>query len=57
MLGCPVADTAAVAILTRLGMAVAPHPEGWQVTPPAFRFDIAVEVDLIEEIARVHGYD
>ena len=28
-----------------------------RLQPPAFRFDIAVEVDLIEEIARVHGYD
>ena len=25
--------------------------------PPSFRFDIRIEVDLIEEIARVHGYD
>jgi phenylalanyl-tRNA synthetase beta chain len=27
------------------------------VTPPAFRFDIAIEVDLIEEIGRIYGYD
>ncbi|RMD70949.1 MAG: phenylalanine--tRNA ligase subunit beta, partial [Gammaproteobacteria bacterium] len=30
--------------------------EGWQVTPPTFRFDIAIEADLIEEVARLHGY-
>ena len=27
------------------------------VTPPSFRFDLAIEEDLIEEVARVHGYD
>jgi len=49
----PVVDT----ILRRLGMTVDVIADGWQVRPPAFRFDIAVEVDLIEEIARVYGYD
>ncbi|MDM8559344.1 phenylalanine--tRNA ligase subunit beta [Candidatus Parabeggiatoa sp. HSG14] len=29
----------------------------WQVCPPSFRFDIAIESDLIEELARVHGYN
>lgn len=31
--------------------------EGWRVTPPSFRLDIALDVDLIEEIARHYGYD
>jgi phenylalanyl-tRNA synthetase beta chain len=31
--------------------------DGWQVTPPARRFDLAIEEDLVEEIARIHGYD
>jgi phenylalanyl-tRNA synthetase beta chain len=49
-------------ILTRLGMRVIPiFPPGkdimWQVRPPSFRFDIALEADLIEELARVHGYN
>ena len=57
VLGDEVPDTAVEKILCRLGMAVEAVVEGWQVQPPAFRFDIAVEVDLIEEIARVHGYD
>ncbi len=30
---------------------------GWQITPPSFRFDINLEVDLIEELGRIHGYD
>ena len=44
-------------ILQRLGMQVADHAEGWQVSPPSFRFDISIEADLIEEIARVFGYN
>jgi phenylalanyl-tRNA synthetase beta chain len=44
-------------ILARLGMTVSAAEDGWQVTPPSFRFDIAIEADLIEEIARVYGYD
>lgn len=44
-------------ILTRLGMAPAAHGQDWQVTPPSYRFDIALEADLIEELARVYGYE
>ena len=44
-------------ILERLGMEVSALEGGWQVTPPSFRFDIAIEADLIEEIGRVYGYD
>jgi phenylalanyl-tRNA synthetase beta chain len=31
--------------------------DGWRVTPPAFRFDISIEEDLIEEVGRMIGYD
>jgi phenylalanyl-tRNA synthetase beta chain len=44
-------------ILERLGMEVSVRQGGWQVTPPSFRFDLAIEADLIEEIGRVYGYD
>jgi phenylalanyl-tRNA synthetase beta chain len=44
-------------ILQRLGMQVVAQAEGWKVTPPSFRFDIAIEADLIEEIARIYGYN
>ena len=44
-------------ILTRLGMHLASNQTGWAVTPPAFRFDITIEEDLIEEVARVYGYN
>ncbi len=46
------------AILQRLGMTVTRTAEGrLQVTPPSYRFDIAIEADLVEEIARLHGYN
>jgi phenylalanyl-tRNA synthetase beta chain len=45
-------------ILVRLGMSVEREDDnGWLVVPPAFRFDIAIEADLIEEIGRVYGYN
>ena len=44
-------------ILQRLGCAVEASDASWSVIPPVFRFDISREVDLIEEIARVYGYD
>lgn len=43
--------------LTRLGLTVERNDEGWQVTVPSFRFDLAIEVDLIEELGRLYGYD
>lgn len=43
--------------LTRLGMLVSVAQEGWLVSVPSFRFDITIEVDLIEELGRLYGYD
>ena len=43
--------------LQRLGMSVEDQGDAWQVTPPGFRFDIAIEADLIEEVARIYGYN
>lgn len=57
LLGIVIADEEVESILRRLGMQVQKQPAGWQVTPPGFRFDIAIEVDLIEEIGRVYGYN
>lgn len=45
------------AVFQRLGFAHSRSEAGWRVTPPSYRFDIALEEDLIEEIARVHGYN
>ena len=45
-------------ILARLGMTLTSEAEReWSVSVPSYRFDITLEVDLIEEIARVYGYD
>jgi phenylalanyl-tRNA synthetase beta chain len=44
-------------ILSRLGMVFQRHGEEFSVTPPSYRFDIAIEEDLIEEVARVYGYE
>ncbi|TAN05367.1 MAG: phenylalanine--tRNA ligase subunit beta [Rhodanobacteraceae bacterium] len=57
VLGIAVEDAAVERILTALGMTVEKQTDGWRVTPPSRRFDIELEEDLIEEIARIHGYD
>ena len=44
-------------ILNRLGMMVTAQVDGWMVQPPGFRFDIAIEADLIEEVGRIYGYN
>lgn len=44
--------------LTRLGCEVTVKAEGqWLVVPPSHRYDMAIYQDLIEEVARIHGYD
>ncbi len=44
-------------ILKILAMDVTRQKGGWRVTPPGFRFDLRIEEDLIEEVARMIGYD
>ena len=44
--------------LTRLGCEVTVKAEGeWSVVPPSYRYDMVIYQDLIEEVARIHGYD
>lgn len=43
--------------LLNLGMNFETTCDGWEVTPPAARFDIEIEEDLIEEMGRIYGYD
>lgn len=57
VLGMELARDEVTDILARLGLGVEPDGENWRVTAPAWRFDIAIEEDLIEELARIHGYD
>jgi phenylalanyl-tRNA synthetase beta chain len=52
------ADAEVVDILTRLGLTLmSQHAEGWTFTVPSYRFDISIEADLLEELARVYGYN
>ena len=57
VLGVSIADGAVERILRALGLSVEAAADGWRVTPPTRRFDLAIEEDLVEEIARIHGYD
>jgi phenylalanyl-tRNA synthetase beta chain len=56
LLGVELDDSRVRASLEGLQMSVAPTDEGWRVTPPSHRFDISIEADLIEEVARIVGY-
>jgi phenylalanyl-tRNA synthetase beta chain len=57
VLGIALAADEIAQILSRLGMAFQQQGDEFMVTPPSYRFDIAIEEDLIEEVARVHGYE
>ena len=57
MLGLRIDRELVAGLLQRLGLAVEELADGWRVTPPGFRFDLAIEADLIEEIGRVYGYN
>jgi len=57
VLGVTLSAEKIASILSRLGMTFQQQDEMFQVTPPSFRFDIAIEEDLIEEVARVYGYE
>ncbi len=57
VLGIEIEDEVIKDVLTRLEMIVLDTDGGWQVTAPAFRFDVEYDVDLVEEIGRIYGYD
>ncbi|EHY9870553.1 phenylalanine--tRNA ligase subunit beta [Vibrio vulnificus] len=57
LLGHHIADSDVVEILERLGMTVETTAEGWVAMAPTWRFDIAIEQDLVEEVGRIYGYD
>lgn len=44
-------------ILTNLGFTITENTDGWHVEIPSYRFDIDVEDALVEEVARIFGYD
>ncbi len=58
MLGLELGSSEIEALLTGLGLGVEASGEGqWSVEVPSHRFDISLEVDLIEELARLYGYN
>lgn len=57
VLGLEVGSNDVAVMLSALEMQTEQTSHGWLVTPPGFRFDIAIEEDLIEEIGRMIGYD
>jgi phenylalanyl-tRNA synthetase beta chain len=57
LLGTQIADNEVKVTLESLGMSVKADAEGWLVTPPSHRFDISIEADLIEELARIVGFE
>ena len=56
LLGAEVPGEEVKKILEALGFGAEPVEGGWEVTPPSHRLDVDREIDLIEEVARVHGY-
>ncbi len=57
LLGTQIEDNEVKATLESLGMRVLADADGWLVTAPSHRFDINIEADLIEELARVVGFE
>ncbi|MGH8508765.1 MAG: phenylalanine--tRNA ligase subunit beta, partial [Gammaproteobacteria bacterium] len=57
VLGTEVAAEEVETILTRLGVRVSGGDDVWDCVPPSFRFDLTIEADLVEEVARIRGYE
>ncbi len=57
LLGVRLDGTQVSDILRRLRFEFTAAEGEFRVTPPSYRFDIAIEEDLVEELARIHGYD
>ena len=57
VVGAEIGDAEMRSHLHNLGMRVDGGSDPWSVTPPPWRFDVNIEEDLIEEVARLHGFD
>jgi phenylalanyl-tRNA synthetase beta chain len=57
LLGAPVPDNEVHAVISAISERVEAMSGGWRVRKPSHRFDIRIEADLIEEVARLRGFD
>ncbi len=57
VIGIEIEPAVMVRILNQLGFEVAQQADSLICTPPSYRFDMSIKEDLIEEIARIYGYD
>jgi len=57
VVGIEIAAETVTDIFKRLGFSVSFENQVWQISVPPYRFDISIEEDLIEEVARVYGYN
>ena len=57
IIGMPLAADEMQKCLERLSLAVKKEREAFVVNPPSYRFDLTLEEDLVEEVARIHGFE
>jgi phenylalanyl-tRNA synthetase beta chain len=57
VIGVPIRETEMAAVFKRLGLQATHKSGAFTVLPPSFRFDLVIEEDLIEEVARIHGFE
>ena len=57
VLGIALDNHQIASLFSRLQFDFTANGDDYRVTPPSFRFDLSIEADLIEELARLHGYD
>ena len=57
IIGMPLAAEEMLKCLERLALPVERQGEAFVVNPPSYRFDLTIEEDLVEEVARIHGFE
>jgi len=57
LIGIDISDDIVERVFNRLGISYEQVEKGWTATPPSYRYDLRIEEDFLEEIARVHGFD